>query len=116
LLAHRAGGKAHLVIDAEAYFAAVKEAVLQARHCVYLIGWDFDTRIRFEPEHQTLEDPNKLGRFLARLGARGVVIRAPAFVAPSPQRHRRLLLSFWSSTVAAASRRPAARTARRWPG
>jgi phospholipase D1/2 len=56
--------KLTLVIDAEAYFAAVKEAVLQARHCVYLIGWDFDTRIRFEPEHQTLEGPNKLGPFL----------------------------------------------------
>ena len=56
--------KLALVIDAEVYFAAVKEAVLQARHCVYLIGWDFDTRIRFEPEHQTLEGPNKLGPFL----------------------------------------------------
>lgn len=56
--------KLTLLIDADAYFAAVKEAALQARHCVYLIGWDFDTRIRFEPEHQTLEGPNKLGPFL----------------------------------------------------
>ena len=57
-------GKAALVIDAEAYFKAVKEAVLQARHTVYLIGWDFDTRIKFEPEGKTLDGPNKLGPFL----------------------------------------------------
>ena len=53
-----------LIIDAADYFRAVKAAILEARHCVYLIGWDFDTRIKFEPEHQTLEGPNKLGPFL----------------------------------------------------
>lgn len=53
-----------LIIDAEAYFKAVKEAVLAARHSVYLVGWDFDTRIRFEPEGKTLDGPNKLGPFL----------------------------------------------------
>lgn len=53
-----------LIIDAADYFRAVKAAILEARHCVYLIGWDFDTRIKFEPKHQTLEGPNKLGPFL----------------------------------------------------
>lgn len=53
-----------LIIDAEAYFKAVKEAILQARHSVYLIGWDFDTRIKFEPDGKTLDGPNKLGSFL----------------------------------------------------
>jgi phospholipase D1/2 len=53
-----------LIIDAADYFRAVKAAILEARHCVYLIGWDFDTRIKFEPEHQTLDGPNKLGPFL----------------------------------------------------
>src|SRR5690606_6908940 len=53
-----------VLIDAEAYFAAVKAAMLQARHSVYLIGWDFDTRIKFEPEGRTLEGPNALGSFL----------------------------------------------------
>ncbi|MEO3387311.1 phospholipase D-like domain-containing protein [Mesorhizobium sp. CAU 1741] len=53
-----------LIIDAEAYFKAVKEAILEARHTVYLIGWDFDTRIKFEPEGSTLDGPNKLGTFL----------------------------------------------------
>lgn len=53
-----------VLIDAQAYFAAVKAAVLQARHSVYLIGWDFDTRIKFEPEGRTLDGPNTLGSFL----------------------------------------------------
>ena len=53
-----------LIVDAEPYFKAVKEAILQARHSVYLIGWDFDTRIKFEPDGKTLDGPNKLGPFL----------------------------------------------------
>ena len=57
-------GRMALIVDAESYFRAVKEAILQARHAVYLIGWDFDTRIRFEPDGATLDGPNKLGPFL----------------------------------------------------
>lgn len=57
-------GRLALVVDAADYFRAVKEAILAARHSVYLIGWDFDTRIRFEPEGRTLDGPNKLGPLL----------------------------------------------------
>lgn len=53
-----------LIVDAADYFVAAKEAILAARHSVYLIGWDFDTRMTFEPEEKTLEGPNKLGPFL----------------------------------------------------
>lgn len=53
-----------LVVDAADYFRVAKEAILKARHVVYLIGWDFDTRIRFEPGGKTLEGPDKLGPFL----------------------------------------------------
>ena len=53
-----------LIIDAAAYFKAVKEAILAAEHSVYLIGWDFDTRIKFEPDGSTLDGPNTLGSFL----------------------------------------------------
>ena len=42
----------------------MKAAILDARHCVYLIGREVDTRIKFEPEHQTLDGPNKLGPLL----------------------------------------------------
>ena len=44
-----------LLVDAAAYFKAVKEAFLTARHSIFLIGWDFDTRIKFEPEGSTLD-------------------------------------------------------------
>ena len=57
-------GRLALIVDAADYFKAVKEAILAARHSVYLIGWDFDTRIKFEPDGKTLEGPNKLGPFL----------------------------------------------------
>ncbi len=53
-----------LIVDAADYFRAVKSAILEARHAVYLIGWDFDTRINFEPEGSTLDGPNTLGAFL----------------------------------------------------
>lgn len=53
-----------LIVDAAAYFRAVKDAFLKARHSIYLIGWDFDTRIKFEPENPELEGPNALGPFL----------------------------------------------------
>jgi len=53
-----------VIVDAEDYFRAVKEAVLAARHSVYLIGWDFDTRVEFERGEKTLDGPNSLGSFI----------------------------------------------------
>ena len=54
-----------MVVDAADYFAAVKSAILQARHAVFLIGWDFDTRILLEPDNGTPGVPNSLGHFLS---------------------------------------------------
>jgi phosphatidylserine/phosphatidylglycerophosphate/cardiolipin synthase-like enzyme len=59
-----------LVVDAADYFRHVKSAMLKARHRIMLIGWDFDTRIKLEPEKQTLEGPNALGEFLSWLPKR----------------------------------------------
>ncbi|GGK36640.1 phospholipase D-like domain-containing protein [Salinarimonas ramus] len=56
--------RAGLVVDAQDYFRAVKEAMLAARHTIMLIGWDFDLRIQFEPDGATMEGPNALGPFL----------------------------------------------------
>lgn len=56
-----------LIIDAADYFRHAKAAMLKARFRIMLIGWDFDVRIEFEPEEQTLEGPNRLGDFLAWL-------------------------------------------------
>lgn len=38
--------RAHVVIDAAAYFALMQQAMLAARQRIHLIGWDFDTRVR----------------------------------------------------------------------
>jgi phosphatidylserine/phosphatidylglycerophosphate/cardiolipin synthase-like enzyme len=54
-----------LIVDAADYFRLAKAAMLKAQHSIMLIGWDFDTRIKFEPETQTLEGPNRLGEFLS---------------------------------------------------
>lgn len=56
-----------LIVDAADYFRHVKYAMLKARHRIMLIGWDFDTRIKLEPEKQSLEGPNALGEFLSWL-------------------------------------------------
>lgn len=56
-----------LIIDAADYFRIAKAAMLKARRRIMLIGWDFDVRIEFEPQEQTLEGPNRLGDFLAWL-------------------------------------------------
>ena len=53
-----------LIVDAADYYRAAKAAILNARHSVMLVGWDFDTRIELEPEGATLDGPNKLGPFL----------------------------------------------------
>ncbi len=52
------------IVDAATYFHHVKSAMLSAKKRIILIGWDFDTRIQFEPDGKTLEGPNRLGAFL----------------------------------------------------
>ena len=61
-IAHAA--RLRVIVDAAAYFAAIRAAILEARHTVMLIGWDFDTRIRLDPGDSTGEAPDRLGRFL----------------------------------------------------
>ena len=38
--------RAHIVIDAAAYFELMQEAMLAARQMILMVGWDFDTRVR----------------------------------------------------------------------
>lgn len=58
-------GRLAVIVDAADYYRAAKRAILQARHSVFLIGWDFDSRIELEPGGATLEGPNRLGPFLS---------------------------------------------------
>lgn len=52
------------IVDAADYFASLKSSILKAQRTVFLIGWDFDTRIRLDPDRRKTDGPDKLGRFL----------------------------------------------------
>ena len=53
------------MIDAAEYFEAVREAMLNARHRIMLIGWDFDTRISLSKTRRKKGDPpSRLGNFM----------------------------------------------------
>ena len=54
-----------LIVDAADYFKAVKVSMLNARHTIMLIGWDFDTRITLEHEEGNARVPNTLGKLIA---------------------------------------------------
>lgn len=57
--------RATVIIDAERYFEAAREALLQARHRIMLVGWDFDARIRLSYEGERLPgEPATIGEFL----------------------------------------------------
>ncbi|RJP14287.1 MAG: hypothetical protein C4520_21450 [Candidatus Abyssobacteria bacterium SURF_5] len=49
------------LIDADAYFAALYEAVTRAQQCVMIVGWDFDRRINLLRDRRNGEYPVILG-------------------------------------------------------
>ncbi|WP_119300746.1 phospholipase D-like domain-containing protein [Dongia deserti] len=55
------------LIDAEAYFAAVKALLRNARHSILLLGWEFDPRTRLEPGAETKSEPDAIGPLLLDL-------------------------------------------------
>lgn len=55
-----------VIVDAADYFAAARNAMLQAEHAIYLIGWDFNLRIELVPDAQD-GIPSELGPFLKYL-------------------------------------------------
>ena len=65
-----------VIVDASDYFAAAKAAMLKARYAIYLIGWDFDLRIRLEPGSNNNDMPDQLGRFLRAAIRRRPKLRA----------------------------------------
>ncbi|MBX7495859.1 phospholipase [Qipengyuania sp. 6B39] len=62
-----------MLVDAENYFEAMQEAMLNARFRILLIGWDFDTRIHFHEGRRwwqrawRSDHPRRLGAFFAWL-------------------------------------------------
>ena len=56
-----------LIVDAEDYFAALKVAMTRAEKTIFLVGWDFDFRIRLNPGSRDKTWPDKLGALLTAL-------------------------------------------------
>lgn len=59
--------RASIVIDADAYFRAAREAMLKARHQIVLVGWDFDARIKLAWDDDHPEAPTTVGDFIGWL-------------------------------------------------
>ena len=53
-----------VIIDAEQYFLAARDAMLQARKSIMLVGWDFDARIHLARADDKERAPLKLGDFV----------------------------------------------------
>lgn len=62
--------RASVIVDAEDYFAHMQTAMLMARRRIFLVGWDFDTRIhlalgrRWFSRMFRRQHPRRLGSFL----------------------------------------------------
>lgn len=60
--------RASFLVDTEAYYTAVFEALRNARRSVFLLGWGFDPRARLFPDgFDGPADPDEVGRILVAL-------------------------------------------------
>ncbi len=68
--------RAHVVVDAAAYFGLMQQAMLAAKQRIMMIGWDFDTRVRLGPgrrwwnRHRKRRHPARLGALVVWLANR----------------------------------------------
>lgn len=58
--------RAALIVDAADYFRLARQAMLEARSQILMIGWDFDTRISLDPAAEG-DIPDQLGPFVSWL-------------------------------------------------
>src|SRR5688572_28937833 len=63
------------LVDASAYFAALRSSLRQARRSVFILGWDFDSRIRLVPDGAGDGYPEELGEFLKEVVRRNRELR-----------------------------------------
>jgi phosphatidylserine/phosphatidylglycerophosphate/cardiolipin synthase-like enzyme len=63
-----------VIVDADDYFNAAREAMLEARERIMLVGWDFDARIKFGDGHQD-GGPQTVGEFIYWLVERTPTLR-----------------------------------------
>ncbi|WP_447598148.1 VTT domain-containing protein [Nitrospira sp. Nam80] len=67
--------RAAFLVDGDVYFRAFREAAIQARHSIFILGWDFDSRIRTLIDREPDGFPDQLGRFLSALLAKQKQLR-----------------------------------------
>ncbi|MWL89894.1 VTT domain-containing protein [Cupriavidus sp. SW-Y-13] len=56
-----------MLVDGDAYFSALREALTRAEHTVYILGWDIDSRMRLLPDAPNDGLPAELRDFLNAL-------------------------------------------------
>jgi phosphatidylserine/phosphatidylglycerophosphate/cardiolipin synthase-like enzyme len=66
----RQADRASVIVDADSFFRHGRSAMLKARRSIFMIGWDFDTRIDLVPGKSNDGAPEKLGKFLNWLAKR----------------------------------------------
>lgn len=62
--------RATVIVDAEGYFRAARNAMREATQQILLVGWDFDARIRFKDDRCDDDGPEKVGAFISWLTER----------------------------------------------
>ena len=67
--------RASVIIDADGYFRAAREAMLKAKHQILLVGWDFDARIKLAWDDDHPEAPTTVGDFIGWLVKRTPTLR-----------------------------------------
>ncbi|AOX47809.1 hypothetical protein AB870_00235 [Pandoraea faecigallinarum] len=64
-----------MLVDGDAYFSALREALLAARHTVFILGWDIDSRMQLTPNGPDDGFPPGLRDFLDALVRRRKTLR-----------------------------------------
>ncbi|MDX1484545.1 MAG: VTT domain-containing protein [Alphaproteobacteria bacterium] len=69
--------RASVLIDAAAYYGALRKSLLEAQRSVFIVGWDVDSRTRLVGPEGEADDgyPEELGPFLAALMTRRPELR-----------------------------------------
>jgi phosphatidylserine/phosphatidylglycerophosphate/cardiolipin synthase-like enzyme/uncharacterized membrane protein YdjX (TVP38/TMEM64 family) len=75
----RHANRLRILVDGAAYFAALRDAIVRARHSVFIVGWDIDSRMHLVPGDPPDGMPGPLGEFLCSVAA------------ANPQLHVRIL-------------------------
>ncbi|PTB20118.1 hypothetical protein C9I57_13500 [Trinickia symbiotica] len=58
-----------LLVDAQHYFAVLRDALTRAQRTVFIVGWDINSRVKLVPEGANDGFPELLGEFLQALSA-----------------------------------------------